>query len=86
MSQADPAQAPDQQPVSPWYLYLVVTVAAVGGFLFGYDLQIISGALIFLTSEFELSPNAVGFTAGSALVGCLLGPLLIGAGLFQIIL
>jgi len=80
MSQAHPAAA-DGERFSLWYLYRVVLVAAVGGFLFGYDLQIISGALIFLKGEFALGPNALGFAAGSALVGCLLGPLLIGAGL-----
>ena len=29
------------------YLYLIVLIAAVGGFLFGYDLSLISGAIIF---------------------------------------
>ena len=29
------------------YLYMIVLVAAVGGFLFGYDLSLISGAVIF---------------------------------------
>lgn len=81
MSQADSTPDAAEEHSASWYLYLVVIVAAVGGFLFGYDLQIISAALIFLTSEFQLSPNAVGFAAGSALIGCLLGPLLISAGL-----
>jgi len=63
------------------YLYLVSIVAAVGGFLFGYDLSIVSGAVIFLRKEFNLTPNEVGFAVSSAVIGCLLGPFIIGAGL-----
>jgi sugar porter (SP) family MFS transporter len=66
--------------VSRLYLYLIVLVAAVGGFLFGYDLSLISGAIIFLKTEFSLSPFWFGAVAGSAMLGCLVGPLL-GVGL-----
>jgi len=58
------------------YLYLITLVAAVGGFLFGYDLQLISGAVIFLKAEWSLSPFWVGAVAGSAILGCPFGPLL----------
>ena len=47
--------------------------AAVGGFLFGYDLAIISGAMIFLKKEFHLNPTQLGFATASALIGCMLG-------------
>jgi len=57
------------------YLYLVVLVAAVGGFLFGYDLSLISGAIIFLKTEFALTPGWVGLVMGSAILGCPFGPL-----------
>jgi len=30
-----------------WYVYTISFVAAVGGFLFGFDLSIISGAVVF---------------------------------------
>ena len=56
-------------------------VAAVGGFLFGFDLSIISGAVIFLQKEFQLSPNATGFAVSSAVIGCMLGPLVLASGL-----
>jgi hypothetical protein len=43
------------------YIYLVSLVAAVGGFLFGYDLSIISGAPPFLKVHFELDAAGKGF-------------------------
>jgi sugar porter (SP) family MFS transporter len=60
---------------STLYLYSIVLVAAVGGFLFGYDLSLISGAIIFLKTEFALTPFWFGAVAGSAILGCPFGPL-----------
>jgi len=60
------------------YVYLVSLVAAVGGFLFGYDLAIISGAMIFLRREFRLNPGQLGFATASALLGCMLGSVIAG--------
>ena len=60
------------------YVYLVSSVAAVGGFLFGYDLQIISGAVLYLRSYFELTTGQEAFCMASALIGCLFGPLIGG--------
>jgi sugar porter (SP) family MFS transporter len=57
------------------YLYAIVMVAAVGGFLFGYDLSLISGVIVFLKAEFDLTPFWVGAVAGSAILGCAAGPL-----------
>lgn len=57
------------------YLYMIVLVAAVGGFLFGYDLSLISGAVIFLKTEFDLTPFWFGVVTGSAILGCPFGPL-----------
>src|SRR5439155_1149730 len=57
------------------YVYLISSVAAVGGFLFGYDLSIVSGAVIFLRGQFHLSPLEVGFALSSASIGCVCGPI-----------
>jgi sugar porter (SP) family MFS transporter len=62
----------------PFLVVLIATVAAVGGFLFGYDLSIISGVMLFLKPEFGLTPDQVGLAIGSALLGCMAGPLLGG--------
>jgi sugar porter (SP) family MFS transporter len=60
------------------YVYLISMVAAVGGFLFGYDLSIVSGAVIFLEREFSLTAGQLGFALGSASLGCISGPLVAG--------
>jgi SP family arabinose:H+ symporter-like MFS transporter len=57
------------------YLYMITLVAAVGGFLFGYDLSLISGAIIFLKAEWGLSPFWMGAVTGSAILGCPFGPM-----------
>jgi sugar porter (SP) family MFS transporter len=57
------------------YLYLVVLVAAVGGFLFGYDISLISGAMLTLKEVFHLTDKDFWYGAmtGSAILGCPFG-------------
>jgi sugar porter (SP) family MFS transporter len=58
---------------------LKCTIAsALGGLLFGYDTVIINGAMLDLIKYFQLSPAIQGWTVSSALVGCILGTILIG--------
>jgi sugar porter (SP) family MFS transporter len=58
---------------------LKCTIAsALGGLLFGYDTVIINGAMLDLVKYFQLSPAIQGWTVSSALVGCILGTILIG--------
>ena len=57
------------------YVVFVSFVAALGGFLFGYDLVMISGAVIFLKEEYGLSAAGLGFTTASAVIGCIVGPI-----------
>ena len=54
----------------------IAFIAAVGGFLFGYDLSLMSSANIFLLKQFHLTDKAFGFITGSAALGCMVGPLL----------
>jgi sugar porter (SP) family MFS transporter len=58
------------------YVAGVALVASAGGFLFGYDLVIIAGALPFITREFALSPAWAGWATSSAILGAIIGPLL----------
>src|SRR5690348_795253 len=58
------------------YVVGVAFVASAGGFLFGYDLALIAGALPFLSRDFALSSAVAGWAASSAILGAILGPLL----------
>ena len=72
------AQSHMQDGRKPYLICLIAAVAAVGGFLFGYDLSIISGAMVFIRPDFGLTPDQVGPAMGSALLGCMAGPLVGG--------
>ncbi len=74
MESTDPGPASTDQ-TNTLYLYVVALIAAVGGFLFGYDLQLMSAAILFLKEEFALSPFWYGLVTGSAILGCPFGPL-----------
>ena len=54
---------------------LISIVAAVGGFLFGFDSSVINGAVKALNSEFDLtnSPFLSGFAVACALLGSAIG-------------
>jgi MFS transporter, SP family, arabinose:H+ symporter len=60
------------------YVFMVSIVAAVGGFLFGYDLAVVSGAILFLQKQFALNTYQVGFAIGSAQIGCIFAPFFAG--------
>lgn len=60
------------------YVVLISIVAAVGGFLFGYDTAVVSGAIGFLKDHFKLSADLTGWAASSMLVGCMVGAVLSG--------
>jgi MFS family permease len=56
---------------------LKCTIAsALGGLLFGYNTVIINGAMIDLVKHFQLTPALQGWTVSSALIGCILGTIL----------
>lgn len=59
-------------------LIFISIVAALGGFLFGYDTGVINGTQFYFSKYFELSPTLKGWVVGSALLGCFLGALLAG--------
>jgi sugar porter (SP) family MFS transporter len=52
---------------------LTAVVAALGGLLFGYDTSVISGAMLFLRTDFHLSDAQLEFAVGIALAGALVG-------------
>jgi SP family arabinose:H+ symporter-like MFS transporter len=58
---------------SSTYLYLVCLVAALGGFLFGFDTAVISGTVSLVKSDFGLSAVSEGWFVSCALLGCIIG-------------
>ncbi len=59
-------------------VYLLTAVAALGGLLFGYDTAVISGAIGFLKTKFQLSAAMTGWAASSAIIGCIFGAMFAG--------
>lgn len=57
---------------------LTAMVAALGGLLFGFDTSVISGAMLFLRTDFHLSDTQLEFAVGIALAGALVGSALAG--------
>ncbi|MEW5976475.1 MAG: sugar porter family MFS transporter [Acidobacteriota bacterium] len=53
-------------------------VAALGGFLFGFDTAVISGTTEALRHVYQLTSGQLGFTVASALIGTILGSLAAG--------
>lgn len=86
-----------QQDETPGFVYVVSVFSALGGFLFGYDTGVVSGALLLLKRELNLDAlwqellvsSTVGAAALSALAGGVLNGLcgrrpciLLASGLF----
>jgi sugar porter (SP) family MFS transporter len=59
-------------------LVISAIVAALGSFLFGFDTAVISGTTGALQQVFVLNNNLLGFTVSSALIGAMVGSLLVG--------
>jgi SP family xylose:H+ symportor-like MFS transporter len=60
------------------YLVGIAFIAALGGYLFGFDFAVISGALPFLRPQFGLTAWWEGFLTGSLALGCMAGCLVAG--------
>ena len=55
------------------YVIFLSSVAALGGFLFGYDTAVISGTIKSVSTQFKMDEVATGWYVGCALIGCILG-------------
>ena len=60
------------------WLAFITGVAAIGGFLFGYDTAVIAGAIGALRDHFHLTAAEQGWAGASAIYGCLPGALAAG--------
>ncbi|MBL0133758.1 MAG: MFS transporter [Chitinophagaceae bacterium] len=55
------------------FLALVTIIAALGGFLFGFDMAVVSGIIEPVKNQFSLSAASEGWFVSSALLGCIAG-------------
>lgn len=55
------------------FLLRIAIIAALGGFLFGYDTGIISGAQLYITRELSLTSTEEQWIVGSLLIGAIVG-------------
>ena len=60
------------------YVVFLSVVAALGGFLFGYDTAVISGTIAKVTAQFNLDTMSSGWYVGCALIGSIVGVLFAG--------
>lgn len=81
------------------YVFLISSVAALGGLLFGFDIAIFSGTIPFVQPYYQLSNAQLGWTGSALYLGCILGalftgyftdrygrklPLILAAGIFMV--
>lgn len=60
------------------YVLFISSVAAIGGFLFGFDSGVINGTVTALGQAFNSNDVSTGFNVASVLLGCAVGALLAG--------
>jgi len=60
------------------YVIFLSAIAALGGFLFGYDTAVISGTTEDVKAFYNLSDIQQGWYVGCAIVGCIAGVLMAG--------
>jgi len=55
------------------YVLGISFIAALGGYLFGFDFAVITGGLPFLSEQFNLNASGEGATTASLAIGCVIG-------------
>src|SRR6201987_6493754 len=66
------------KPSSSIYVIAISCVAAIGGFLFGFDSGVINGAVDALAKAFGTQAAGTGFAVASVLLGCAVGAFVAG--------
>jgi SP family sugar:H+ symporter-like MFS transporter len=67
----------EKRELTPFVL-AICAVAAIGGFLFGFDSGVINGTVEALSTSFGSSAAGTGFSVASVLLGCAVGALFAG--------
>src|ERR1044071_8189783 len=58
---------------SRYFVRLITLIAALGGFLFGFDMAVVSGIIEPVKLQYQLSASQEGFFVSCALLGCIAG-------------
>ncbi len=58
---------------TPRFVYIAAGIAALGGFLLGYDQTVIAGAILFIKKQFGLSSTIEEVLVSAVVLGALLG-------------
>jgi len=61
------------------YIIAISFISALGGYLFGFDFAVISGALPFLKEQFGLNEYWEGFATGCLALGAMIGCIIAGS-------
>jgi SP family sugar:H+ symporter-like MFS transporter len=69
---------PTTEKTNTGFIILISAVAAIGGFLFGYDSGVINGTTEGLKKAFHSDSALTGFNVASALLGCAVGAFMAG--------
>jgi sugar porter (SP) family MFS transporter len=75
---SQPQMVPTQYGYHTSKVIQLAAVAALGGFLFGFDTAVINGAVNAMRDDFGMSSGVTGFVVSSALLGCMAGAYLAG--------
>ena len=70
-------QTSEEVNASVLYVLFISSVAALGGFLFGFDSGVINGTVTALGNTFQSNDVATGFNVASVLLGCAVGALMV---------
>lgn len=73
-----PPRTSEEESFHTGRVVMISMVAALGGFLFGFDTAVINGAVDAVQTSFGISAGLTGFTVSSALLGCVVGAYLAG--------
>ena len=60
------------------FLLCIAGLVSIGGILYGYDMGVISGALLFIRNSIPMTETQMGLIVGAVLAGGLVGTLLAG--------
>ena len=74
----DMGQTAQKHSYNTRYILGISFISALGGYLFGFDFAVISGALPFLQKQFALDAYWEGFATGSLALGAIIGCLIAG--------